>query len=311
MTTAVPVPRWAAEADAHTLEWCTRHGLLSGPDPAERFRLARFGTLAARTHPEASQESLPVLADWFAWAFVLDDHLDTGAHVPGQAGTPGVRRTSRLLAEFAAIVEGHAAVHGHAPVRLQPMTRALDDLWRRTSATMTAAVRHRTVRHLREYLDALAMESGQRRRGRIPTLPEYVALRRVTGGVREDLDFADHLAGRSLPDGLFEHPWHLDLLAAAGDVVNWTNDLASWRKEQACGEVHNLVLVLAHHTGRPPEEAAALVRNRIAERRDRFEGLTGHPPHPLLARRATALRQWADGFQAWLADTDRYRAPAG
>ncbi|MEV7595875.1 terpene synthase family protein [Kitasatospora sp. NPDC089797] len=301
MTTAVPVPPRAAEADAHTLAWCTRYGLLATPGAAEHFRRARFGALAAHTHPEASPESLPVLADWFAWAFLLDDHLDAGAHLPGQGGAPGGRPTSGLLADLAAVVEDRP------PSRVQPLTTALAELWHRTSAAMAAPVHRRVTRHLHEYLDALAAESGQRRQGRTPTLPEYTALRRITGGVREDLDFADHLADRSLPDRLFEHPWHLELLAAAGDVINWTNDLASWRKEQAGGEVHNLVLVLAHHSGCPPEEAAELVRRRIAERRHRFEALTGRPPHPLLARRAAALRQWADGFEAWLADTARYR----
>ncbi|MFE9426570.1 hypothetical protein ACFYNO_26820 [Kitasatospora sp. NPDC006697] len=289
--------RRAAEADARTAEWCRDRGLLPDQETERRFRLARFGSLAAHTNPSADAASVVMQAKWLGWYFLLDDRLDSSADPAGDS--------HRLLAALGTALHTGRAEHD------SPFVAAFLELWDGSDGPSADPVRDRFARHLEEYLAALVRENAERRSGRQPDEREYVVQRRITGAIRESLDGADHLAGCSLPDELFDHPWHHLLLDAASDVINWTNDLASWRKELYGGEVHNLVLLVARNAGAPYEAAAAEVHRRIAVRTREFEALAAVPPHPLLARRAQALRDWIAGFDAWLRETARYLTDHG
>ncbi|GAA2243554.1 hypothetical protein GCM10010232_33210 [Streptomyces amakusaensis] len=281
----------AREAEEYAFDWCRRHGLLRGRTPAESFRRARFGALAARTHPQAPPGQLALLAAWVAWGFVLDDLLDRR----------DARTADPLLADLVAVTAGKRRSRN-------AFVRAYEDLWRRTTETMDPPVRERFRANLTRYLNVLGEESAQRSARRVPSLEAYLPMRLATGGVREDLDIADHLAGRSLPEALYTHPWHQRILDTASDVVNWTNDLASYPKEAAAGEVHNLVIVLAHADGVDHGRAAESVRTGIAARTEEFTALAAAgPPHPELAARVADLGHWITGFRGWLSETGRYR----
>ncbi|GAA1936743.1 terpene synthase family protein [Kitasatospora viridis] len=288
--------RRAAEADDRAAAWCLERGLLPDRETEECFRLARFGALAAHTCPSADDAALAVLGTWLGWFFLLDDHLD--GHLDSQAPEDG----AGLLTAIGDALRTGRTDHG------SPFVAAFLDLWSAPGPGSGPAepFRPRFARHLDEYLAALVRENAERRSGRPPGEAEYIALRRITGAIRESLDGADHLAGCSLPDELYDHPWHQSLLDAASDVINWTNDLASWRKELDGGEVHNLVLVVARTRGLDHRAAEAEVARRIAVRAEEFEALAAVPPDPRLARRAVALRDWMTGFRAWLAETARY-----
>ncbi|WP_424216060.1 terpene synthase family protein (plasmid) [Streptomyces sp. BI20] len=297
-------------ADERVLDWCRAHSLLlpadpGAPNPAEGLRRARYGTLAARAHPHGDEEALTLLAHWYAWGFLLDDHLDRG---PGPR--PGGADALRLLDDLAGIPDPRPEPEGTPPAphdrAAEALRGAFTDLWTRTARGMAPAVRRRLVGRLREYFEALADEETRRRRGIAPDEAAYLATRRVIGGLREILDIADHLADRSLPDHLDACSWQRELRGVAADIVDHTGDLASWRRELAAGETHNLVLVLARERGLDHAEAAGRVARRLRARAARFETLAAHPPHPRLVRRAEDLRHWVTGFTAWLGETARH-----
>ncbi|MFD5559028.1 terpene synthase family protein [Streptomyces sp. NPDC127068] len=236
------------------------------------------------------------MASWLAVAFQLDDHLDT---------QPDIDHRS-LLSGLASAVSGSNPARGGCLETPSGLLSAFSDLYEMTTHSMAAPVRERFAGQVQEYLQALATECRQRRLRIVPSERDYIRMRRTVGAVREAAEVADHFEGQSLPDHLFTHPWHQQLLDAAADVVGWRNDLASWHQEATGGEVHNLVLVLAHTTGCSPEHAADQVRQRLRRRAHQLEALASRPPHPGLAHRAAGMRQWAKGYRRWSADTGRY-----
>ncbi|MEU3603120.1 terpene synthase family protein [Streptomyces sp. NPDC006798] len=291
--------RLAAAADRRALDWCTAAGLVPDERTAERFRRTRSGALAAYANPRAAAVTVDSLATWHAFACLLDDHLDTRADADH----------GQLLSGLAAVTAGDrrpVADPDSAPRHVL----AFDDLWSRTTRSMSDPVHERFSRHWGEYWRTLGSESLQRRDRARLSVEEYIRVRRITTASREAVDITDHFEQRSLPDELFGHPWHRELLECAEDIVGWANDLVSWRQEADGGEVHNLVLVIARTTGRPHERAAEEVRGLIEERVRHFERLADRPPHPGLTQRAVSLRNWVRGYRRWAGESGRYRRAA-
>lgn len=69
------------------------------------------------------------------------------------------------------------------------------------------------MRNFGEYTDAVAQEAEDRERGHIRNTKDYLALRRVTIGVRPSFDF--FLLSEDLPDSVLAHP-HIERLVICG-----------------------------------------------------------------------------------------------
>src|SRR6266496_3313000 len=67
---------YVEDAEQHTTAWVRALNLLPDATAFRRFCMARFGSLAAATHPRASRPALYLTADWCSWLFILDDQCD-------------------------------------------------------------------------------------------------------------------------------------------------------------------------------------------------------------------------------------------
>jgi hypothetical protein len=301
---AVPARRnpHAEAAARHLDRWVAEHGLVFRPAARERFDRARFAGFAAQTYPTADEPGLALIADWFAWLFLLDDHLDDSP----LGKDPG--RAAGLLTAITDVLAGTGT-----PPRAAAIVNALSDLWHRTAPLAEPAWRNRFVEHVLAGGMAAAWEAANRAHGRIPDEESYVENRRHTGAIYVCMDLIEIVERVHVPPPVYGGEPFARALRAACDVVCWTNDLYSLGKETALGEYHNLVPVLQHARGIGREEAIRLAAHRISVRLREFLGwepmaLAAAGAHTVAVSASLAgMRSWMRGNLDWSASTRRYR----
>lgn len=288
--------------------WTRDNGLLHGASARERLDRADFGWFAALVHPTADEAGLDLMAQWFAWLFLVDDQLDDG----------DLGRSPKRMAELVTLMRDVLGDPGpgHDP-SLPPVVASLADLWRRTAPGASPRWGRRFVRHLEECLaTATLWEAENRMRGTVPTEDSYIANRRHTGAIYVCMDLVEIVAGAEVPADAYDTPEFATALDAACDVVCWVNDVYSLAKERSLGEVHNLVHVVQHHRGLDEHQALEEVYSAIGQRTDLYLAaeeklLATYPdeswPRPVLA----GMRTWMRGNLDWSRCTERYTSGFG
>ena len=302
----------AEEARAHLGAWVTRAGLVCRDSARIRFTEADFSWFAAMVYPTADAQHLNLMADWFAWFFVLDDHLDDG----------GIGRSLDELGELAgqmqAVIESpDFGAEFVARPSVPPVVSSLAELWTRTARDMTPYWRWRFVDHVARGLAAAAVwEAGNRVNDRVPDEAAYIENRRHTGAIYVCMDLIEVVERICLPGVVCESEPFTAALDAACNVVCWTNDYYSLAKERSLGEVHNLVRVVQHHRGLTMQEACAHVCRAVCSETEHYLSLErrlleAHPDHAAaLTRYAAGMRTWMRGNLDWSSRTRRYQSVA-
>ncbi|MFJ9419069.1 hypothetical protein ACIRPT_33670 [Streptomyces sp. NPDC101227] len=224
----------AAQAEAGVLAWARRFGLMTSEAAVRRFEGVHAGDLAARTYSTAGPAELQLVTDWLGWMFLFDDQGDEGE----RGRDP--RKWATLMAPFHAVL---ADTHVMAQ-RTPSLALALADLLNRSEEGMPQSWCARLRRHVRTYIDSYEDEAANRAQQTPPTLAQYIPHRRASGAMYIVYDLAESVVNAEVPLELYQSREYQDLLVAAIDAVCWQNDIASTRKEEARGDVHNLVIVL-------------------------------------------------------------------
>jgi hypothetical protein len=287
--------------------WARDTGLVHKESARKRFEKADFGWFVAMVYPTASAPHLELLANWFAWLFLVDDQLDDG----GFGRDPEWARRSVGL--MRTILENPGTVAPDVPAAITSLT----ELWQRTIVDASAAWRQRFTSHLVECLEtAVVWEVGNRVQGIVPDAHTYVAKRRHTGAIYVCMDLIEIAERIDMPAQVYDSPRFAAALDAASNVVVWTNDVYSLEKERTVGEVHNLVYIVEHHQGVDRPAALARVGAAIEAETQRYlaseiELLRAYPGHAnVLVPYLAGMRSWMRGNLDWSARTKRYQ-PAG
>jgi hypothetical protein len=298
--------RHAGAARVHLAGWVTRQGLVRRAQARERFDRADFAWFAAQTYPATGRAGVCLIADWFAWLFLLDDQFDDGlvGRDPGQV-TAIMTDLMAVLAADPGTVRPQA---GQAPA----IVVALADLWERTAPLVTTWWRERFVGHIAAGGAAAFWEAGNRAAGVVPDRQDYVESRRHTGAIYVCMDLIEPVDDIDLPPEILTDPLFQRVLGAACDVVCWTNDLYSAPKEASLGERHNLVLITEHAGRLSRARALARVADEIAtELRDFLvlepQVLRKWPEQEQQLRKyLNGMRSWMRGNFDWSRRTKRY-----
>lgn len=303
----------AEQARRHLSQWVGAVGLIQRESARRRFEHADFGWFASVVYPTADQQRIELMADWFAWLFLVDDQLDDGAfgRDPEHAG--------QVVAGMRAVLE--SADDGAAAARREDLPTAvssLADLWRRTASGMTVAWRRRFVQHLEDCLTAASVwEAGNRVRGIVPEEDDYIENRRHTGAIYVCMDLIDVVERLDVPVELYGSAEFGEALDAACNVVCWTNDIYSLEKERSLGEVHNLVYVVQHHRALDATRAMAHVCEATSAETRRYLALEErllhrYPDHAdVLVPYLAGMRTWIRGNLDWSSRTRRYQSQSG
>ncbi|TDC04601.1 hypothetical protein E1265_35870 [Streptomyces sp. 8K308] len=278
-----PLHPRSPELEEQAYDWAARHGLV---DAAGRRRLAasRVVTLATSYYHTAPYPEMALLARWYVWLLAADDWFDRAA---GSTEGPGTW-----------------SVFQRALVR---------ELWPPTAEPMSAAWRRRFARHLRDCLAGYHWQAGVRLGLRPPpTLAQYVAWRRLSFGAHPIFELIQFVERREFAAALLTAAPARELTAAASDVMAWTNDVRSLRRDLAAGEHANLVLLVRDRLGHDEARATAAVQRMVAARIDHLLAARrtlrrlGPDARLLGDRVTTAVR----GAWDWHHDSARYAALA-
>ena len=184
---------------------------------------------------------------------------------------------------------------------------------------MSRGWQERFARDIRGYLRGCQWEASNRRAGRVPSVENYVVMRRRFGGMRPSMDLAELASPQELPSSVRTAPRMLGMVDVTADLVLWVNDLFSARTEREENNQHNLVSVLVRERqvawDQAIEACLTWVDLRVLDLRhlaDRWERRAAQESRSADEVRAghdhiAAMWSWISGNVEWSSGNVRYR----
>ncbi|MEU6472570.1 terpene cyclase [Streptomyces massasporeus] len=294
-------------ARRHNLDWVRRTGLVGDDRSLAWYVSWDMPRLAALGFPHARGPALDLLTDTMGFFFVFDDQFD-GPLGRDPAETAHV---CQVLIDIA---------HGASPPPgADPCTTAFADIRARSTDGAHPAWTARTAHEWEYYFAAHAHEARGRLRGTPADFDGYLQVRRGIAATDLPLSLGERAAGLTVPASAFHSPELRIMRRAAIDVTLMCNDVYSLEKEEARGDMDNLVLVLERARNFTRAEALIAARKEVNQRILRFQDLAGEVPtvcaHLALSERERAdvagyvrvMTAWMSGYHAWQTRTQRYR----
>ncbi|MFD6225520.1 terpene cyclase [Streptomyces sp. NPDC060232] len=293
-------------ARRRNLAWVRRVGLVGEGRSLEWYASWDMPRLAALGFPYARGAMLDLCADAMALFYVFDDQFD------GLLG----RAPARVATVCQRMID---IVHGAAPgPDADACSAAFADIWGRSADGAHPGWVARVAHEWEYYFAAQAHEAIGRLRGAPAGMEAYLQVRRGIAGTDLPLSLGERAAGITLPAAAFHSPQLRIMRQAAIDVTLMCNDVYSLEKEEARGDMDNLVLVIEHTRRCGREAAIAEARGEVRRRVTRFQELAVQVPQlcallGLTAREAAGVDRyveimgtWMSGYHAWQTRTDRY-----
>ncbi|MGV9990736.1 epi-isozizaene synthase [Streptomyces sp. NPDC003374] len=243
------------ELQEKTRCWLLENRLMPADKVEEYADGLCYTDLMAGYYLGAPDEVLQAIADYSAWFFVWDDRHDRDiVH-----GRPAAwRRLRRAL--HAALDSPKEHLH-HRDALVAGFADSVLRLYSFLSARWNA----RFARHFHAVIEAYDREFHNRTEGVIPTVEEYLALRRLTFAHWIWTDLLEPSAGLELPAAVRKNRAYRRPALLSQEFAAWYNDLCSLPKEIAGDEVHNLGISLVTHEGLTLEQAITEIRRRVEE----------------------------------------------
>ncbi|MEL6345684.1 MAG: hypothetical protein AAFV53_21425 [Myxococcota bacterium] len=285
------------------MNWVLSEGLVSSGSVQQR-RLERIdpALLASCVYPEMSLQTLEFSAQWMAWLFLHDDHIQRGL-VNGR-GAEMIALEHRLLAVLA-----DGTMDPNAPALVTSLVSYLDAVRRAGGERWYPFF----AQDVSQYIQSNIWELQQLMSGQTPDVETYRKMRRLGGATYTCFDFIfmDNMEGYDA--SVHYHAYARTLSEMATDHVSWVNDLLGYYKEIEEGSTANMVLVLMAHEGRTLQEAlytTATLCNQIMEAflelEQKLYALPGMK-HGALQRQIEGFRVWMRGHIAWMNRTGRFQ----
>jgi Terpene synthase family, metal binding domain. len=290
------------EVERESFTWLCDSGMLPDAETVEQYRRARFGHLAARTYPRVDREMLRLVADWCMWLFAFDDGFCESARLSRHPGL-----VVRELPELLRVIDDL-----RPPEHLRsPYARALAEVKERVAAHSRPDQLDRWCTATREYMFAQVWEAANREADIVPSVEDYVFMRRRTGAMPPVIALID-IAGRfHVTREHWLHPQVRELAQLCNDLVVWDNDVFSYAKERRHDHArHNLVNVLMAHRGLTEQEALAEfldMHNRAVARMVELDAEVRVWAPPEVRAFVRGLEHWVSGHIAYALGSSRYQ----
>ncbi|MEV8100534.1 hypothetical protein [Kitasatospora sp. NPDC085879] len=293
----------AIESDL--LAWAEQHRLVAGAGPKDRFTSARFGSCAALTYPRASDLSVP--AKWVVWLFMLDDQFDENILSGGE------EEARRIVSEICHTLEEWAADSPRKNGSASPFLTSLRDILEGIDDLSVPALwKLRFATHTRSYAMTYCSDAANSRNSGPLDLASYRSFRRNSGAVKTCIDLIEASNRIRLSKHHEGNRRIFDLQEAANDIICWTNDVFSLRKELMHGEMNNIVAVLRSEGCETWKQAMNRTLEMIEQRTHdliaaKSDLLRPHATRGDLLNYISGIENWISGSLRWHQESSRYR----
>ncbi|QRV73744.1 terpene synthase [Ceratobasidium sp. AG-Ba] len=292
-------PHWK-EVEAESFTWFKTYGILTGRRN-QALENSGIGQLGALVYPEADLLHLRPPMDFLIWLFAFDDMFDEGDLRGDVHGT-------------------HMVIDNAMDVLRNPDTAkpnskavtALHDVFNRMRWDASQATSDRFIRTAELYMNAILQQNVRRAAGSIPTVQEWIKLRRDVGAVQLCFAVLEYSLGLDIPDQVHSDPVIFELELAANDIIAWTNDIYSFPAEYAQGDPQSLVFVYMCNERTDLQSAVNHVEQLVRERTRQYVDAKSRLPSfgpkldPQIARYAQGLEYWVQGSAHWTFTSPRY-----
>ncbi|KAG9094400.1 hypothetical protein FRC06_010835 [Ceratobasidium sp. 370] len=189
---------------------------------------------------------------------------------------------------------------------------SLLSFFNRMRANSSPATIKRFVDASELYTQAILQQTVNRSVDDVPTIEEFIQLRRDTSAVKMVFSVLEYSLGLSLPDEVHDDPIIAELSLAGNDILTWANDVYSFPIEQARGDTQNLVFITMWDKQLDLEGAMdyvdQLTRKRVQEYVEAKKQLRSFGPEldPQVALYVQGIEYWVQGSIDWTFMTPRY-----
>jgi hypothetical protein len=201
-----------AEVERASEAWFDSYRIIAD-EKRDKFYAFKFCLLIAMTYPEADAVLLRNVCDLLFWMFTLDDFANDGSLGKDVDGA----RT--VIAQVMSALH-----HPHTPCAL-PIAESCRDWWERTIETASEGWQRRFVESTGLYLKAVSEQVANRAAGEIPSIEDFIELRRDTSAVRPFFAMIEY--GLDLPDEVLADPIIKDMQDCINDACK--SDWRLWR----------------------------------------------------------------------------------
>ncbi|KAA8886200.1 hypothetical protein F3087_26795 [Nocardia colli] len=291
------------DLDRQAFAWIRDYDLVSGSWLDEMEQAGPLRLLAAAC-PDGIPERMQLVAEFWLWAYALDDtFFDGGIFTGDPSGACQALRPLLRALEFP----------GESLVQDDAWTAALRSLRRQLETIGTPMQIHRWAAAAREMLFSLVCETAYIHRETLPGLRDYLTLRMETSGAKHHLLLIDFTHGYELTYEQLTAPPVRAVSEACCVLLGIDNDLFSYARESATeGTLRlNAVDVLTRDRDLSIPQAFAEViriRNQIMSGFLHLSVDIIAEADAGIAHYTHNLGQWVRANLDWSARTQRYAA---
>lgn len=246
------------EVNATVMRWVKEHEMLD-ESQLSKFEAAGVATLSSYTSPKFDYDSLVLSAKHDVWLFCLDDvYCDES-----EFGADPIRMAA-MSASLSQIVDGLT----ESTELAGRCASGLVDLCESAEQRMDSTQFGRWRQYFKQYLAGIVWESANRFGRRMPTLDEYVFMRRTgTSGVLPTFALFPATARLCISEKEWWSPGVQELNLLAANIICWDNDILSYPKElQDFDAMHNIVtMTMQDNHGEVGGAIELVINSRNAE----------------------------------------------
>ncbi|KAI5116644.1 hypothetical protein M0805_000404 [Coniferiporia weirii] len=277
--------------------WLSAQGGL-GVKKQVLLRGLKCGLLAAMTYPDASAYELRTCCDFLSFLFHLDDLSD-------EMDKRGALSTRKV------VIGSMCDPTFDSGTRVGRMARSI---WNRIIPFASAGTKARFISTFELFFRAVSQQAFDRRAGVVPELKSYISQRRDTSGCKPCWVLIEYANGLDIPDAVMGHEAIETLGEATNDLVSWSNDIFSFKVENARDDTHNMISITMLTLGLSLQDAvdyvgelcsASIARFLAAKRRlPSFD--QGGCVDRDVAMYVRGLEDWIVGSLHWSFESARY-----
>ncbi|OIW25415.1 terpenoid synthase [Coniochaeta ligniaria NRRL 30616] len=182
--------------------------------------------------------------------------------------------------------------------------------WALASKTMGDTASKRFAASFDDYLNSVVTQAADRDTKRVRNIRSYLEVRRLTIGALPS--YAIMEAGMDIPDAVMNLPVVMELTNVVTEMLcignvspERTSDQVSYNKEQACGDEHNIVVIVMNQLNLDAQGALNWVAGYHAALENRFNTAYSSLPRfggPL----DLEFQSYVDGLGNWVRANDQW-----